>query len=134
MAKALPGDYDTDPDRCLSGQETVKRYVLLGDVHEPVAGRFTSENLSPTLDLGCGDGRLSAAASANLRIFSLDLSATMLRSVPSPRIRAAGTLLSIAATKSRLPIKHSATIFVANLNRLSKELSIDSPTERISLQ
>ena len=96
MANASCGDYDGDPDRCRAGMEAVKRYSLLGDVHEPVAIRFDSERLSPTLDLGCGEGRLSAAAPDSLRIVSVDLSATMIKNAPAPKVRAEGTRLPFA--------------------------------------
>lgn len=105
MTSALSGDYDADPERFRSGQETVKRYGLVGDVHQLVAEHFTAEGLVPTLDLGCGEGRLSEAAPAGHRMVSMDLSATMLRKAPTPRVQAdgmglpfvAGTFGSVAA-------------------------------------
>ena len=70
-------------------------------MHEPVAERFNAEHLFLTLDLGCGEGRLSAAASADLRIVSMDLSATMLKTAPVPKVRAEGTRLPFADSTFR---------------------------------
>ena len=56
--RALPLDYDRDPDRFRAGQEAVARYGLVADVHNLVAQRIETEHLQPVLDLGCGEGRL----------------------------------------------------------------------------
>ncbi len=87
-AKALPVDYDQDPERFRAGVRTVERYVADGDVHVPVAERLHAERLEPVLDLGCGEGRLvGPLRSRGVSVVGFDSSPTMLAGVPEPRVR-----------------------------------------------
>lgn len=87
--RALPLDYDRDPDRFRAGQEAVARYGLVADVHNLVAQRIETEHLQPVLDLGCGEGRLLRLLHAQeIPVVGLDSSPTMLASVPEPKVLA----------------------------------------------
>ena len=67
----MPPDYDTDPERWKSWQPQ-------RDVHEIVA----SELSGPTLDIGCGDGRLASLLSHDVSWVGLDSSRTQLAANP----------------------------------------------------
>jgi SAM-dependent methyltransferase len=87
--QAIPPDYDTDPQRFRAGQEAVRRYSTVGDVHEPVAGRICAEKLSPVLDVGCGEGRLVVPLRIRgVQVVGLDSSPTMLVSIAEPKVLA----------------------------------------------
>jgi SAM-dependent methyltransferase len=84
----MPFDYDIDPERFRAGIEAVKKYTLQSDIHEDVARRFVEEHLAPVLDLGCGEGRFTfPARQMGIATIALDLSATMLASIPEPRVQ-----------------------------------------------
>jgi SAM-dependent methyltransferase len=103
-------DYDRDPGRFRANVAAVERYGLASDVHGDVARRLAEEGLSPALDLGCGEGRLVHPARAQgLSVVALDYSATMLQSVPGPRIR---------GDARRLPFRHASFGAVAALYML----------------
>jgi SAM-dependent methyltransferase len=85
----LPLDYDRDPDRFRTGRDTVLRYGVAGDVHQPIADRLLAERLRPVLDVGCGDGALGRPLlQAGVPWIGLDLSPTLLRDAPRPTVRA----------------------------------------------
>lgn len=85
--KSIPPDYDTDPQRFSAGQEAVRRYSAVGDVHNPVAERIFAEKLSPTLDVGCGEGRLvEPLRIRGFQVVGLDSSPTMLASIAEPKV------------------------------------------------
>lgn len=85
---AQASDYDDDPGRFRASTRAVQEYGRAGDVHEDVAQRFAAEGLDPILDLGCGEGRLAGPVRARgLSLVAYDLSATMLATVPGPRVR-----------------------------------------------
>ncbi len=87
--RALPLDYDRDPQRFRIGQEAVARYSLAADVHGLVAERLEAEHRQPVLDLGCGEGRLLRLLCARgIPVVGLDSSPTMLASVPEPKVLA----------------------------------------------
>ena len=54
--RAISADYDSDPERFLSGA-AIAPYRLVSDVHDELVERVTKEGLRPVLDIGCGDGR-----------------------------------------------------------------------------
>lgn len=95
-ARALPLDYDHDPDRFRTGRDTALRYGVSTDVHEPTAARLIAEGLRPVLDVGCGDGALGRPLiSAGVPWIGIDLSATLLRDAPRPTVRADATALPV---------------------------------------
>ena len=93
QVSGLKSDYDGDPDRYRAGVETVERYGTSGDVHPDVAERFIKERLSPTLDLACGEGRLSENFLDRHSLLSFDHSPTMLQKAPRPKARGDGSRL-----------------------------------------
>ncbi|MBV7338391.1 class I SAM-dependent methyltransferase [Chloroflexi bacterium TSY] len=88
QTKGIPSDYDTNPERFRANVQAVEQYGLAQDVHEEVADRLAAENLTPILDLGCGEGRLTKPLhQRGLPTVAFDYSATMLVAVPDPRVR-----------------------------------------------
>lgn len=86
--KAIPLDYDENPERFRANVKAVDRYALVGDVHEAVAVRLATESPNLTLDLGCGEGRfLQPSRSRGLYTIGFDYSATMLKAVANPRVQ-----------------------------------------------
>ena len=66
----------------------VEAYRRTEDVHQDVARRFAAEQLSPALDIGCGDGRLaSLLAGSAVRWVGVDLTPAMLARAPFPKVR-----------------------------------------------
>ena len=94
--KSTKSDYDSDPERYRAGVQTVERYGTAGDVHPDVAKRIVAEHLTPTLDLACGEGRLSMNFPDDHLVVSFDYSPTMLRTVRQPRARGDGSHLPFA--------------------------------------
>jgi SAM-dependent methyltransferase len=93
-ARALPFDYDDNPERFRTGRRVVLQHSPSGDVHEPIAARLVGEGLSPILDIGCGDGALGRPLlEAGARWIGLDRSATLLEDAPRPAVRADATRL-----------------------------------------
>ncbi|HTV98679.1 MAG TPA: class I SAM-dependent methyltransferase [Streptosporangiaceae bacterium] len=89
---ALPRDYDSDPERFLSGTR-----VPHDDVHPYVAGRFAAAGARLVLDVGGGDGRLARLLPGmGLRCVLVDLSPAMLALAPRPAVRADGARLPLA--------------------------------------
>ncbi len=86
-SRAIPLDYDEDPERFRAGVEAAERYNVARDVHEGVAGVLARANLTPVLDVGCGEGRLVRPLLARgLAVIAMDYSATMLKAVPGHRV------------------------------------------------
>ncbi|MFC1601608.1 class I SAM-dependent methyltransferase [Candidatus Sumerlaeota bacterium] len=84
--EATPLDYDVEPDRFRTGSECSRKYGP-GDVHEAVAKRIAGEQLSPVLDLGCGEGRLCRLLEdRGIPVVGVDNSPTMLSAVSSSRV------------------------------------------------
>ena len=68
---ALPPDYDSDPERRRSWEAPQ-------DVHQVVAPELSG----PTLDVGCGEGRLASLLEASVRWVGVDSSAAQLAANP----------------------------------------------------
>nr|BFE78624.1 hypothetical protein GCM10020093_012250 [Planobispora longispora] len=97
---ATPRDYDADPERFRLAARVTERYLSGGrGQHERVAEVLTVAGADLILDIGCGEGALSAAlpAPARRRVVGLDASATMLGRHPLPAVRAEATALPFAA-------------------------------------
>ena len=92
----MRSDYDSDPARYRAGVQTVERYGTAGDVHPDVARRIMAQHLTPTLDLACGEGRLSLNFPDDHPPVSFDYSPTMLRKVVQPKVRGDGSHLPFA--------------------------------------
>jgi SAM-dependent methyltransferase len=88
---ALTPDYDPDPERFrLAGRVTGKYLIGARSLHDHVASKLLNAGASLILDVGCGEGALSAALPhpPPLRLVGLDASAALLRAHPGPRVRA----------------------------------------------
>lgn len=87
-AKAIPPDYDTNPARFRANVRTIRQYGMVDDVHEEVAERIVTDWLTPVLDLGCGEGRLTNPLhERSAATVAFDYSPTMLSAVADPRVR-----------------------------------------------
>ncbi|HEY8581591.1 MAG TPA: class I SAM-dependent methyltransferase, partial [Capillimicrobium sp.] len=89
-ARAVPCDYDVDPERFVTARRVLSEHATDEDVHGPVARRLLAEDATPVLDVGCGDGALSRYLPAGAWV-GVDTSARMLDRAP------AGALLGDAA-------------------------------------
>jgi SAM-dependent methyltransferase len=86
--KAVPLDYDQDPERFRANVRAVEKYGLGGDVHELAAERLAAEKCGLVLDLGCGEGRfLRPARARGLAAVGFDYSATMLGAAGGLRVQ-----------------------------------------------
>jgi SAM-dependent methyltransferase len=92
LPRAVPPDYDRDPDRFRLARSVLRRHALAPDVHERVARRFVAEGLTPVLDVGCGEGELATHLPAGAWV-GVDASAEMLRRAPEPHHQADATAL-----------------------------------------
>ena len=54
--RALPADFDHDPDRFAANQLATQNFSMIGDVHDQVAERLAKITVGPILDLGGGNG------------------------------------------------------------------------------
>ncbi|HLZ69495.1 MAG TPA: class I SAM-dependent methyltransferase [Dehalococcoidia bacterium] len=107
--RALPSDYDSNPERWRINEEALAAYGLAGDVHPRIAQRFAEAGAGTVLDVGCADGRLRLCLPAGMRWVGLDFSPTQLR-------RGAGERLQGEAT--RLPFRDASFDGVAALYML----------------
>jgi SAM-dependent methyltransferase len=92
LPRAIPPDYDRDPDRFRLARSVLRRHALAPDVHERVARRFVDEQLTPVLDVGCGEGELARHLPAGGWV-GVDASAEMLARAPEPHLLADATAL-----------------------------------------
>ena len=82
-----PIDYDTDPERFRINSLAARKFGLVDDVHEEVAGRFASEGIDRVLDVGCGKGRLlGLLRDMGVPAVGLDASLTMLKATSGSRV------------------------------------------------
>jgi SAM-dependent methyltransferase len=90
--RAVPSDYDRDPERFRLARSVLRRHALGADVHQRVAERLTTEGLLPVLDVGCGEGELAQHLPEGGWV-GVDSSATLLARAPQPSFRADATAL-----------------------------------------
>jgi SAM-dependent methyltransferase len=90
--RAIPPDYDRDPERFRLARAVLRRHALAPDVHERVARRLAADGLTPVLDVGCGEGELARHLPAGAWV-GVDASAEMLRRAPQPHHQADATAL-----------------------------------------
>jgi ubiquinone/menaquinone biosynthesis C-methylase UbiE len=92
VRRAIPPDYDRNPERFGLARSVLRRYAIAPDVHERVARRIAAEGLTPVLDVGCGEGELARHLPAGAWV-GVDASAEMLAGAPEPHYRADATAL-----------------------------------------
>lgn len=96
----VTADYDTEPERFRRGSRVTERYLTAGpSLYESLVERLLGTGARLAVDIGCGEGALSAALPSEppLLIVGVDASATMLRAHPPPAVRADATRLPFAA-------------------------------------
>ena len=81
--KAVPPDYDENPDRLRLARSVLRRHAAVGDIHELVARRFVAEGFARVLDVGCGEGELARHLPGGVSWVGLDNSSTMLERAPA---------------------------------------------------
>ena len=82
-----PVDYDTDPERFRINSLAARKFGLVDDVHEEVAGRFAGEGIDRVLDVGCGKGRLlGLLRDMGVPAVGLDASLMMLKATSGSRV------------------------------------------------
>jgi SAM-dependent methyltransferase len=84
-AKAVPCDYDRNPERFRTARALQRRHARVADVHERVARRLLAERVTPVLDIGCGEGELARHLPDGAWI-GLDTSPAMLARAPRPHL------------------------------------------------
>jgi SAM-dependent methyltransferase len=95
MPRAVPSDYDEDPERFHTARSVVHKHALVSDVHERVARRLLAGDHTPVLDVGCGEGELARYLPDGAWT-GLDNSPAMLARAPQPAIRGEATALPFA--------------------------------------
>jgi SAM-dependent methyltransferase len=90
--RAVPCDYDRDPERFRTARAVQRRHGVARDVHERVAGRLLAERRTPVLDIGCGEGELARHLPDGAWV-GLDSSPTMLAGAPPPNVVGEATAL-----------------------------------------
>lgn len=86
--RALPPDYDDDPERFAVNRAATARYSRAGDVHRPVARRLAEAGVGEVLDAGGGTGSLAVElVAAGVRSVVVDAAAHVARA-PRPAVRA----------------------------------------------
>jgi SAM-dependent methyltransferase len=83
--KAIPCDYDRDPDRFRTARAVGRRHARVADVHERIARRLLAEGATPVLDIGCGEGELARHLPDGAWV-GLDNSPVMLARAPQPNV------------------------------------------------
>jgi SAM-dependent methyltransferase len=83
--KAVPSDYDRDPERFRTARAVQRRHARAADVHERVARRLLAHGVLPVLDIGCGEGELARYLPDGAWI-GLDNSRAMLARAPRPNV------------------------------------------------
>lgn len=87
-SRALPPDYDDDPDRFAVNQAATASYNRRGDVHAPIARRLRALGVRDIVDLGGGTGTLATElAAVGLAAVVVD-KAAHLEQAPRPAVRA----------------------------------------------
>jgi SAM-dependent methyltransferase len=91
-ARAIPRDYDRDPERFRTARAIQRRHGVAPDVHERVARRLVAERSTPVLDIGCGEGELARHLPPGAWV-GLDSSPAMLARSPAPNVVGDATAL-----------------------------------------
>lgn len=86
--RALPCDYDSDPERFAANQEATHRFAAQGDVHALIAQRLAAEGCRSVIDIGVGNGTLAThLAGEGVTTVVVDR-AGHIASTPRPAVRA----------------------------------------------
>jgi SAM-dependent methyltransferase len=83
--KPVPCDYERSPERFRTARAVQRRHAVAPDVHGRVARRLLADDVTPVLDIGCGEGELARHLPDGAWI-GLDNSPTMLAQAPLPNI------------------------------------------------
>jgi SAM-dependent methyltransferase len=93
--RAVPPDYDRDPERFRLARSVQSRHARAADVHARVAERLIAEDATPVLDVGCGEGELARHLPPGAWV-GLDSSPAMLERAPEPTVQGVATELPFA--------------------------------------
>lgn len=88
--RVVPSDYDARPERFRTARSVQGRYATHADVHDRVAWRLRGEELTPVLDIGCGEGELARHLPEGAWV-GVDSSLRMLARAPQPNFGADAT-------------------------------------------
>jgi len=92
MPEAVSCDYQEDPQRFRTARSVQRRHGLAADVHELVARRLLLADVTPVLDIGCGEGELARHLPQGAWV-GVDSSPAMLARAPPPNQVADATAL-----------------------------------------
>jgi SAM-dependent methyltransferase len=94
-----PFDYDQNPERFRLATRVTQQNLTAPSLYVHLAELLHREEPQRILDIGCGEGALSAALPLGLRqrVVGVDASATMLRAHPAPVIQADAAALPVRA-------------------------------------
>jgi SAM-dependent methyltransferase len=95
--RALPADFDHDPDRFAANQLATENFSMIGDVHDRVAERLAKITVGPILDLGGGNGTLVKSLAEHGRSAIVVDRADYVRSAPRPAVQTDATRLPFRA-------------------------------------
>ncbi|TDC63004.1 class I SAM-dependent methyltransferase [Actinomadura sp. GC306] len=87
---AVTPDYDDDPERFRLASRVTRQYLIgARSLHDHVASKLRDAGASRVLDVGCGEGALTAAFDGGppFPLVGLDASGTLLRAHPGPRVQ-----------------------------------------------
>lgn len=124
----VPRDYDARPERYRLGLKLMREHTR-GDLYADIAATLGRVGAGLVLDVGCGEGVLSAAVREagppDTQVVGLDRSATMLRAHPGPKVQADAASLPFGDDT------FDAVVAVNVLYHLAEPLAVISEAHRV---